>query len=220
MCATEVGSRPPDIERIKQILKALLPKTQSDVLDRALVSVHRHLREYVDQSIARHALNQQNANDWLVVATEIASLALNDMTDLICGICHAEFEDDPQPAASLSCDGGTNMPVHVECLRDWLNSRLGQARCPTCRKTVRTGHTISPNEHADLLRVVQTEMQQIVGQAPHLLGVDAAERARIAQWVEDNNARMQQQGDFILALFVMVSLLVAFISAFVAHLVT
>lgn len=130
-----------DVDRISEVMTLFSDAHTNNEMRNALQGLNSGLNAYVRDVVRRNSARAQTGQTWQSVARDILSTTLNDLQNIMCGICLQEF--DEAPVFVVECNfpvtidrpqqTRTLTPYHLDCMNDFRGSRQFEGhRCPAC----------------------------------------------------------------------------------------
>lgn len=141
-----LNSFPPDGQRavnlVKNIVRRLLPKEDSEAFTEAFKKLHIPLYEYMDVKLTREIRSINHAT-WQESCKKIASRIMNEIDNTECGICYDNL-NDTKDKATLALSKCCSNILHLDCLLENAENAVRNGRaCPWCAEPalkIKPGH--------------------------------------------------------------------------------
>ena len=118
------------VNLVKDVVRRLLPKEDSEAFTKAFKKLHMPLYEYIDRKLIQEIRSINHAT-WQESCKKIATRIMNEIDNTECNICWGNLNDnnDKETLALSKCCSNI---IHLNCLL--LNAeRIGRV-CPRCEE--------------------------------------------------------------------------------------
>lgn len=127
-----LNSFPPDGQRavnlVKNIVRRLLPKEDSEAFTEAFNKLHIPLYEYMDMKLIQEIRSINHAT-WQESCKKIATRIMNEINNTECDICRDNLNDN-NDRGTLAISKCCSNILHLDCLLD--NAERRGRVCPWC----------------------------------------------------------------------------------------